>query len=284
MRQLPGAPRRGRAAASLALPMIAYFALFLAYPTAHAVRLAFTDPFSGAFPSAENFRLLRADPLFWRALANNAILPALSVALEVILGLALALFLSLRFPGRRFLRTAVIVPFALPEIVFLTAMRYVFAPRGYANGALVLLGLPPVEWLLPGRVATLATVVAADAWRVTPVVFLLFLAALASIPEEIGEAAVLDGATGWRRLVHITLPLLRPALRAALLLRGVDALRIFATPLVVAGAEGAPVLSTYAYHQWSDYGNEGMAAAAATALALLSAVCAAPLLRREVRR
>jgi ABC-type sugar transport system permease subunit len=169
----------------------------------------------------------------------------------------------------------------LPEIVFLTIMRYVFASRGYANGALAALGVPPVEWLLPGHALTFATVVLVDAWHVTPVVFLMLLAALTAIPEGILEAAKLDGARFWSRLRFIILPLLWPALVAAVLLRGVDALRVFATPLVLTGVEGVPVLSTYAYHQWSDYGNDGAAAAAAALLAVLSVLLTIPLLRRR---
>src|SRR5262249_18039278 len=153
-----------------------------------------------------------------------------------------------------------------------------FAPRGYANAALGAAGLNPVEWLLPGRLITFATVVLVDAWHVTPVVFVMLLAALTSIPDEIGEAARLDGAGAIARFAYITLPLLRPALIAAVLLRGLDALRMFATPLVLTGVEGAPVLSTYAYHQWSDYGDDGAAAAAASVLALLSVTLSIPLL------
>jgi len=175
-----------------------------------------------------------------------------------------------------------VVPFALPEIVFLMIMRYVFAPRGYANGALAAIGLPPAQWLLPGHAISFVTVVVVDAWHVTPVVFLLLLAALTSIPGEIEEAAQLDGAGRLACFARITLPLLRPALLAAVVLRGLDALRVFATPLVLTGVEGVPVLSTYAYHQWSDYGNDGAAAAAATLLALVSVFLTVPLLRSRV--
>ena len=278
MRSLRQAARRRDA---LAAPVVVYFAVFLVYPTLYALQLAFTDSLTQAFPSTENFRTLWRDQLFWRAVLGNLIIPLLSVAVELVIGLALAIFLSVRFPGRRLLRAIVIIPFALPEIVFLTMMRYVFAPRGYANAALLALGGQPVEWLLPGRVATFLTVVAVDAWHVTPVVFLMLLAALSAIPEEISEAGQLDGARGLARVFFITLPLLRPALLAAVMLRGLDALRVFATPLVLTGVEGVPVLSTYAYHQWSDYGNDGAAAAAATLLALLSVVLTLPLLRRQ---
>lgn len=265
----------------LAAPVLLYFAIFLVYPTLYAVKLAFTDTLTQSFPSLENFRLLWRDQLFWQAVFGNVVIPILSVVVELIAGLLLAVFLATRFPGRRLLRAVVIVPFALPEIVFLTMMRYVFAPRGYANAALLAVGAGPVDWLLPGRMVTFLTVVAVDAWHVTPVVFLMLLAALTAIPEEIAEAAQLDGARGLSRFFFITLPLLRPALMAAVILRGLDALRVFATPLVLTGVEGVPVLSTYAYHQWSDYGNDGAAAAAASILALLSVVLTVPLLRRQ---
>jgi len=263
-----------------AAPLVGYLALFLAYPTLYAVKLSFSDTVTGAFPSAANFRLLAGDGLFWRAVVGNVVLPVAIVAVEVAGGLALAVLLAERLPARRLLRTIVVIPFALPEVVFLTIMRYVFAPRGYANAALAAAGVGPVAWLLPGRPLTFLTVVLADAWHVTPVVYLMLLAALGSIPDEIGEAACLDGAGALRRFAFITLPLLRPALLSAVLLRGLDALRVFATPLMLAGAEGLPVLSTYAYHQWSDYGNDGAAAAASSLLALLSIVLVLPLLRR----
>ena len=265
----------------LVAPLLLTLALLLAYPTWCAVTLAFTDPFTHAFPSLANFASLRRDPLFWRAVANNAVLPFLSVTVELATGLALALFLSLRFPGRRVLRTIVVLPFALPEIVVLIVMRYVFTSRGYANAALAAAGMGPVEWLTPGHPLSLVTVVLVDAWHVTPVVFLLLLAGLTAIPEDVQEAARMDGAGAMRRFWFVTLPLLRPALFAAVLLRGVDALRVFATPLVLTGVEGVPVLSTYAYHQWSDYGNDMAAAAAASVLAALSVALTLPLLRRR---
>jgi ABC-type sugar transport system permease subunit len=266
----------------LAAPLCLYLVAFLAYPTAYAVKLAFTDPFTGAFPRLANFRLLWGDALFWQAVFGNVVLPIASVAVELVCGLAFALLLAARFPGRRWLRLVVIVPFALPEIVFLTIMRYIFASRGYVNAALVGGGLSAIEWLLPGRALTFLTVVVVDAWHVTPVVFLMLLAALSAIPDDIGEAAQLDGAGAVARFAFVTLPLLWPALIAAVVLRGLDALRMFATPLVLAGVEGVPVLSTYAFHQWSDYGNDGAAAAAASVLALLSLTLSIPLLRRRV--
>jgi len=264
----------------LAAPLVLYLAAFLVYPTIFALRLAFTDATTGAFPSLASFRVLWRDALFWRAVAGNLVVPVASVALELIAGLGLALLLSARMPARRLLRAAVVIPFALPEIVFLTVVRALLAPRGYVNGALVAAGATPLDFLLPGEAATYASVILVDAWRTTPVVFLIVLGALGAIPREVGEAARLDGAGGLRRLWFVTLPLLAPALLAALLLRGLDALRVFAAPLVLTGVEGVPVLSTYAYHQWSDYGDDAAAAAASSVLALLCVAASVPLLRR----
>ena len=268
----------------LAAPMLLYFAAFLLYPAIYAIILAFTDPLTGRAPVTENFSMMWSDALFWRALAGNIVLPAASVALELATGLALALFLHQRFRGRRLLRAVVIVPLALPEVVFLTMMRSIFAPRGYANAVLASMGVGEVAWLAPGSAAAYATIVVVDAWHVTPVVFLMLLSGLASMPERMHEAALLDGARGWARFRHITLPWLRPVIVAAVLLRGLDALRMFATPLVLAGVEGAPVLSTYAYHHWSDYGSEPAAAAASMLLAVLSVTLAVPLLRRRLQQ
>jgi len=275
-------PRSPAAARSwlLGAPLALYLVVFLAYPSAYALKLALTDGASGRFPSLEPVRALLGDRLFWQALAGNLVVPALSVALELVAGLALALLLAARMPARRLLRAAIVVPFALPEIVFLTIVRALLAPRGYANGALASAGLPTVDFLLPGHGLAYASVIVVDAWRTTPVVFLILLGALGALPREVGEAARLDGAGALRRLWFVTLPLLAPAILAALLLRGLDALRIFAAPLVLAGVEGVPVLSTYAYHQWSDYGDDAGAAAASAVLAVLCVAASVPLLRR----
>jgi len=265
-----------------AVPLLLYLAVFLVYPMGEAVRLAFTDPVSGTFGSLESFRTIADDDLFWRALVVNLVLPLVAVALELVAGLGLALLLAERLPARRLLRAAVLLPFALPEIVFLTIVRNILTPRGYLSGALVSVGGSPVDVLSPGTAASFASVAFVDAWRTTPIVFLIVLGALVAIPAEIGQAARVDGATPWRRFWHVTLPLLRPALVAAVLLRGLDALRIFAAPLVLAGVEGVPVLSTYAFHQWSDYGDDAAAAAAAVVLAAACVLASIPLLRRRV--
>ncbi len=190
---------------------------------------------------------------------------------EFVIGLTLALTLSARH-GRiaAVADIAAILPFAIPEIVLLAVARYIFMPRGYFNGAL---RAARRRARCPGwcRVRSLSfvTVILVDAWHVTPVVMLILVAGLQTIPPELYEAARLDGAGTVAIFRHITLPLLAPAMLAALVLRGIDAMRIFSTTLVLTGVEGVPVISTYAYHLWTDAQEPRLAMAASVILALL---------------
>jgi len=257
----------------LVLPVVLYLVAFLVYPALYAVRMSFatSEGPSGAtaFPSATNFQALAGDKLFWRAVANNVIIPVASVFIEIVAGLAVAVLLSQRFRLKGIARSVAILPFAIPEIVFLTIMKFIFSEHGYLNGLIHGLGGGTVAWLKPGSLLMLAPIILADAWHVTPIVFLILLSAIENIPQELFEAARIDGAGGWGVFRYVTLPLLMPALSCALVLRSVDAFRIFATPLVLGGFEGAPVLSTYAYHCWADRNNAFMASAASVVLAVV---------------
>jgi len=195
-----------------------------------------------------------ADPLFTRGVLYNVIIPVTSVALEALVGVGMAFwFMSVR--RRKMLwRTIAVVPFALPEIVYLLTMKLLFREHGYLNSLLVgsFGGSEVIHWLEPGSAVLTGTVILIDAWRVTPFVFLLVLAALEQLPESYAEAARVDGASRWLVMKRIQLPLILPVLGVALALRSIDAFRIFAAPLVLAGVEGLPVLSTVAYHYRTD--------------------------------
>jgi ABC-type sugar transport system permease subunit len=228
--------------------------------------------FARGGPSTANYAAVLGDKLFWRALAGNLIVPAGSLVVEFAAGLTLAMVLG----GRRghlsaLADIAAILPFAIPEIVLLAIARYLFMPRGYLNGALALIGAGPMPWLIPGSPWAYATVIVVDAWHVTPVVMLILVAGLHTIPPELYEAARLDGAGAFAVFRHITLPMLTPAMLAALVLRGIDALRIFSTTLVLTGVEGVPVISTYAYHLWTDSQQPRLAMAASVILAAIIA-------------
>jgi ABC-type sugar transport system permease subunit len=195
-----------------------------------------------------------ADPLFGRAVTYNIVIPAASVTLEALVGVGMAFwFMSIR-RNKMLWRTIAVVPFALPEIVYLLTMKLLFREHGYLNSILVgsFGAHEGLHWLEPGSVLLVMTVILIDAWRVTPFVFLLVLAALEQLPGSYVEAARVDGASRWHIMRSIQLPLVLPALGVALALRSIDAFRIFAAPLLLAGIEGLPVLSTVAYHYRTD--------------------------------
>jgi trehalose transport system permease protein len=258
---------RGLRAVFIALPC-AFMVAILVLPALEGLALSF----DAHGPSLANYKALAGDPMFWRALANNLIVPAGSLVLEFAIALGLALFLTSRQRPGAIVEIAAILPFAIPEIVMLALARYIFIPRGYLNGALIAVGAPALEWIRPGSALALLTVIAVDAWHVTPVVMLILMAGLETIPPEVYEAARLDGAGPFATFRHITLPLLVPALVAALVVRGVDALRIFSTTLVLTGAEGVPVLSSYSYQMWTDAHEPHVAMAASVILAGLITV------------
>ncbi len=226
-------------------------------------------------PSIANYSALFSDPMFWQALRNNMLVPLGSVTIELVFGLAMALMLSARRNGSGIVEVAAILPFAIPEIVILTLARYMFMPRGYLNAAIDSIGMPPLPWLSPGSPLAMFTVMVVDAWHVTPIVMLMLLAGLQTIPQELYEAARLDGAGTLQTFRFVTMPMLMPAIVAALALRGIDALRIFSTVLVLSGPEGVPVLSTYAYSLWSDAQQQHRAMAAAVVLALVVVIIGA---------
>jgi ABC-type sugar transport system permease subunit len=166
-----------------------------------------------------------------------------TVVLELTLGLALALALHARLPGRGLARTAALLPWALPTVVAALVWRFLFdGPSSIANQAWLLAGgAEPVAWLAHPQLAWVPLILA-DVWKTTPFVMLLLLAGLQSIDESLLEAARVDGASAWQRLWHVTLPLLWPVLSVAVLFRAVDALRVFDLVYVLTG--GGPGTAT----------------------------------------
>jgi trehalose transport system permease protein len=243
----------------------AFMITMLALPAVNGLILSFDHH----GPSLANYRFLFDDSMFLRALANNLLIPFASVIVEFILGLSLALTLTAGRKRSALIDTAAILPFAIPEIVILTLARYICMPRGYLNGAIMMTGMPALPWLSPRSPLAMLTVILVDAWHVTPVVMLMLMAGLQTIPAELYEAARLDGAGTLATFRFVTLPMLTPAIIGALILRGVDALRIFSTVLVLTGPEGVPVLSTYSYSLWDDAQKPHEAMAASMILALM---------------
>ncbi len=196
------------------------------------------------FVGMRNYTRLLHDARFWLALGHTAFFTVVSVALELAAGLALALAMNRAFRGRALLRVTVLVPWAIPTVVAGLLWRFMFDGRtGIANALLVDVGVirQPIVWLARASAAWVP-VILADVWKTTPFVALLLLAGLQGIDPALYEAAAVDGAGRWRQLVHITLPLLRPAILVALIFRTLDAFRVF--DLVYVLTNGGPGTST----------------------------------------
>ncbi len=250
-----------------AAPAVGYLLLQF-WPLGRALGSALTDE-AGDWTTAHLTRVW-GDRLFVRSLGYSLLVPVVSVGLEAVVGLGMALWFYELRRGRFFWRTVAIVPFALPEIVYLLTMKLVFRQNGYLNSALWHGGGADwtVGWLEPGRPLMTLVVILVDAWRVTPIVFLIVLTALEQLPVSYVEAARIDGAGPWQIRARVLVPLVLPALLVALALRAVDAFRIFATPLVLVGVEAMPVLTSVAYHYKASANDVPAANIAALTLAL----------------
>lgn len=208
---------------------------------------------TGLHPTANggaNWLRLWADGRFWQDVAQTLRFAGLSVSLELLLGLALALLLHQPMRRRGLVRALVLLPWALPTTVMALGWRWILNdPYGPLNGLLQALGLPVYGFLSTPATTWLFTVLA-DAWKTTPFVALLLLAGLQTIPSDLEEALVLEGASPWQRLRRLTLPLLTPYLVLAVLFRLAQALGVFDLIQVLTG--GGPASSTeslalYAY-------------------------------------
>jgi len=266
------------------LPLFLYLFGFTGLPLLSCVILSFTDAGSQWFPSWANYRLLFRDSQLSLALRNTLWLTGLGVSLQLVVGLGVAGVLHRLVLGRGIVRTIVLTPLGVPTIVGGAMFTYLFGSAGYMNELLSRLGIidTPIDWTQGGWYS-LGVLLVADLWKVTPLVTLILLAGLESIPESALEAAAVDGASGWRRLWYITLPLLRPSLTMAVIVRAIDAFRIFELPLILTG-KSTPVLGTVAYSDYYEYDNAFTSAAAATLLLGLIAVCIASYLLLVARQ
>ena len=228
----------------LGLPALGVLALFAYYPVVGSVwlslhRVVLSLPAMGEpFVGLANYAELVQNPVFWNSLGVTVVFVVVSTALELLLGLGLALCLHASYRSRGLVRAAALVPWAIPTVVASQMWRFLLNDR-----------FGPVSYYLLGGAApladpngALASVITADVWKTTSFVGLVLLAGLQVIPDELHEAAEVDGAGPLRRFFHVTLPLLRPALLAALLFRTIDAFRVF--DLVFVMTQGGPADAT----------------------------------------
>ena len=242
----------------LLAPAFVCVAVFAFYPILYSLylslqRIILSLPGRERFVLFENYRALLQDPAAREALANTLAFVAASTILEVAAGLGIALIINRQFRGRGLVRAAVLIPWALPTVVAAQMWRFIMNDSyGLAN--LIAFGADTGQyraWLAEPLIA-FATLIVADVWKTSCFAALIILAGLQTIPDELYEAAAIDGATAWQRFCRITLPLLRPALLIALLFRTMDAFRIF--DLVFVMTQGGPggstsVLQFYGYQK-----------------------------------
>ncbi|MDP8956378.1 MAG: sugar ABC transporter permease [Actinomycetota bacterium] len=258
----------------LVTPLVAYVLVLTVAPIIDTFRLSLSTPRGANFPTLESYRaIIRADT-FKGAVVNTLIVALLSLTLELGVGLMVALALHAKFRGRGFVRTVTLVPLGVPTIVSGAVMLLIFSRAGYLNSIMGLFAslidkIPGVDWqwqniswTVAGGFRTLLTVAIADMWKVLPVMTLIFLAGLQAIPEDVYEAADVDGATKWQRFARVTLPLLIPYITMAIILRAIDAFRIFELALVLAGPER--VLGTFIGERYLPPTNDPFTAAAAS--------------------
>lgn len=264
--------RRNGLQVLMILPLALYIFGFTLLPVLDSIRLSFIDRFTGEYPSLANYdEIINSRPDFSNAVKNTIGITLIGVMLEIIFGLIIALMLTRTFRGRGFFRSMVLIPLGVPTLVAGAAMIYVFGLQGYFNEILLKLGIidQQIYWTASGFKGMLV-IALADTWKTTPIVILILLAGLESIPGDIYEAADVDGASGWRKFWDHTIPLLMPAITMAVILRAIDAFRIFDIAIVLAGQQ-IPVMSSFVYFEYFA-GNLNGASAAATLLLLMITV------------
>ncbi len=258
-----------RLAAWMISPSLLLIALVAAYPIGYAIWLSLNE-YSvrvaglSRFAGLRNYANALGDSEFLSSIGTTFVFTVSSVLLETLLGLAMALAMHQAFKGRSLLRTVVLVPWAVLTVVTAIMWQTIFDPTlGPVTTLLSSLNLPggDIVWLGEKGWA-LAVMVFADTWKTAPFMALLLLAGLQVIPNEVYEAAKVDGATTWQRFTRITLPLLKPALLVALIFRTLDALRIFDLPFVLTkGAQGTNTMSLEAFNQFQTNKLYGLGAA-----------------------
>lgn len=221
---------------------------------------------ANTFIGLGNYLSLLKDALFWKTVWRTVYFTVISVGLEMVLGLAVAQLIHTHPPGWKFLRTSLIIPWAVPTIVNGSMWRWIYnADYGALNGLLLQLGIIDhyIPWLIdPGRSMNL--VILADIWHSVPFIALILQAALATLPPELDEAAAVDGANAWQRFWLIRMPLLRSAILVALVIRTVEAFRAFDIIYVITQggpAFGTVTISFLTYLETFSYGHIGRGSA-----------------------
>lgn len=277
----------------LIAPAVVVLLVLSIYPLIYTIKVSFQR---GAGDEArwtiENFTRLFTDSFFRDALLHTLIYSVTALTFEFLLGLGLALLVDRPLRGRNLFRAILLIPMMLPPVVVGVMWRLMFNPNfGAINGTLKSAGIntDALTWTASPALA-LISVITVDVWQWTPFIFLVLLAGLQAIPNEPYEAAMIDGASAWQTFIHVTLPLLRPAILIALLLRTMDLLRVFDQIFIL--TEGGPAFATetvslYIYRTAFRFSDFGYAAAMSFVLLVVTNIISAfyiRLLQRQEAR
>jgi ABC-type sugar transport system permease subunit len=277
----------------LVLPSLLIVLGIVLQPILSTLYLSFFDANLGVsavniFRGLGNYRDLLGDPVFWATIQRTLYFTLVSVGLELVLGLAIAQLIHAHPPGWRFLRTSLIIPWAVPTIVNGTMWRWIYnADYGALNSLLMQLGLIDryIPWLIYPRTA-MNLVILADIWHSVPFIALILQAALATLPAGLEEAAAVDGANAWQRFWLVRLPLLRSAILVALVIRSVEAFRVFDIIYVITNggpAYGTVTISYLTYLETFSFGHVGRGAALSFLISLFTMLMAFAYIRALYR-
>lgn len=254
----------------LLVPSLVFLALLFLAPMVQALGLAFIDAEGHVTISA--FERMVGDRAFLQALVVTLVLIVAILPVQFVLALAMALIVNARLRGASFWLYLFALPLAISELAAGIVWYAIFTETGYLNTVLIGLGIldRPRIWLnVQDPLWTVVAIVLAEIWRATAIVMVILLAGLQSVPRELLEAAEVFGAGPWHKLRHVVLPLLRPSLQIALLLRTILAFQAFAVVIAIAG-RGLTVLAAEAYRWYGSYRDPSIAAAYAVLILVLS--------------
>lgn len=267
-----------RLAWMLCAPAVIAMLLVTAYPIGYAIVLSLQEvdlrfPDEGGFVGLDNYAAVLGSDLWWQGLFNTLFITVVSVAIELVLGMILALVMYRVIFGRALVRTSVLIPYGIVTVVAAFAWFFAFDPAsGFVNQ------LPFVAedkaWF-GDRWSAMGVIIAAEVWKTTPFIALLLLAGLTTIDEGLYEAAKVDGANAWQRFWRITLPLMKPAILVALLFRTLDAFRVFDSIFVMTGGgQDTESVSIIGYNQLISRVNLGLGSAVSVLIFVLVLVIA----------
>jgi multiple sugar transport system permease protein len=249
----------------LCAPAVVAMLLVTAYPIAYAVVLSLQNvdlrfPDENSFAGLSNYVTVLTSSLWWTDIFNTVFLMVTTVAIELALGMAIALVMHRAIFGRGVIRTSVLIPYGIITVVAAFAWQFAFAPEtGFVNNLPLI--SDEMDWF-GGRFSSFAVIILAEVWKTTPFMALLLLAGLVTIDDQLYEAARVDGATAWQRFTRITLPLMKPAILVALLFRTLDAFRVFDTIFIMTrGALETESVSILGYNQLISRLNLGLGSA-----------------------